>query len=130
MADEGEVVPLDEGVPPKLPKTAKDKGRASSVESKEVKPVVEVRPLNLAWNPQLELDGAVIPWNSSIKEFQRGNAHYIINALEQPFLLLKDMATLKNMRQQDLFLSLKRDLALVSFLTCLTDFMLGCTFLI
>jgi len=98
VADEGEVVPLDEGVPPKLPKTAKDKGKASLIESKEVEPVAEVRPLNPAWNPQLELDGAAIPWNSSIKEFQRGNAHYIINALEQPFLLLKDMATLKNMR--------------------------------
>lgn len=46
-------------------------------------------------------------------------------ALEKPLLLLKDMEALKNMRQYDLFMSLKRDLALVSFLTCITNFMLG-----
>ena len=32
---EGELVPQKEGVPPKQQKTAKDKGKASSVESKE-----------------------------------------------------------------------------------------------
>ena len=50
----------------------------------------------------------------------------LAEALEQPFLLLKDMAALKNMRQPDLILSLKRDLALVSSSACLTDIMLGC----
>lgn len=40
-------------------------------------------------------------------EFQKGHAHYLTEALEQPLLLPKDMAV-------DLFLSLKRDLALVS----------------
>ena len=39
------------------------------------------------------------------------------DALEWPLLLPKDMDALKNMRQQDLFMSLKRDLALVSFST-------------
>ena len=39
-------------------------------------------------------------------------------ALERPFLLLKDMDALKRMRQPDLFLSLKRDLALVSSSAC------------
>ena len=82
-------------------------------------------PLNSTWNPRLELDSATIPWNYSIREFQKGNAHYVAVSLEQPLLLLKDIAALKNVRQLDLFLSLKRDLALVSFLTCLLDFMLG-----
>ena len=72
VVKEGEVVPLDEGVPPKLPKTAKGNGRASSIESKESEPLAEVRPPNQAWNPRLELDGAAIPWNSSIRELQRG----------------------------------------------------------
>ena len=35
-------------------------------------------------------------------------------ALERPLLLPKDMDALKHMRQPKLFLSLKRDLALVS----------------
>ena len=37
-------------------------------------------------------------------------------ALERPLLLPKDMDSLKHIRQQELFLSLKRDLALVSSL--------------
>ena len=130
MVKEGELVPYNEEVSPKLPKTAKVKGRASLVKSKEDRHVVEVCPLNLMWNPQLELDGAAIPWNSTIKEFLRGNAHDLANTLEQSLLLLKDMDALKTVRQQDLFLSLKRDLALVSFLTRLIDFMPGCLFLI
>ena len=69
VAKVGEVVPLDEGVPPKLPKITKGKGRASLVESKEAELVAEVSLLNLARNPRLELDGATIPWNSSIREF-------------------------------------------------------------
>ena len=59
------------------------------------------------------------------REFQKGHAHYLAKALEQPLLLPKDMATLKNMRQPDFFLSLKRDLALVSSSACLADIMLG-----
>ena len=78
----------------------------------------------------MELDGAAIPWNSTIREFQRGNAHYLADALEQPLLLPKDMDALKNVRQQDLFLFLKRDLALVSFSTCLNNPMLGYLFLL
>ena len=44
VAKEGEVIPLNEGVPPKLPKMTKGKRRASSVESKEVEPLAEVCP--------------------------------------------------------------------------------------
>ena len=43
VVEEGEVIPLDEGVPPKLPKTAKGKGRGFSVKSKDAETVVEVR---------------------------------------------------------------------------------------
>ena len=39
---------------------------------------------------------------------------YLAQALEQPFLLPKDMEALRRMRQPDLFMSLKRDLAMVS----------------
>ena len=51
VAKEGELVLYDEGVPSVLPKTAKGKGRASSIESKEAKPMAEVRPQNPVWNP-------------------------------------------------------------------------------
>ena len=57
----------------------------------------------------MELDDAAIPWSSSIREFQKGYATHVAKALERPCLLTKDMGALKNMRQQDLFISLKRD---------------------
>ena len=39
---------------------------------------------------------------------------YFAQALEQPLLLPKDMEALRRMRPPDLFMSLKRDLAMVS----------------
>lgn len=53
--------------------------------------------------PRLELDGAAIPWNSSIREFQKGHTHYLADALEKPLFLPKDMVALKKMRQPILF---------------------------
>ena len=47
VVEEGELVPYNEEVPPKLLKIAKGKGKASSAESKEDRHVAEVRPLNL-----------------------------------------------------------------------------------
>ena len=39
------------------------------------------------------------------------------NAVEQILLLLTDMANLQSMRKHEMFLNLKRDLAMVSLLT-------------
>ena len=64
VVKKGELVPQKE---PKQQRTAKDNGRASSVESKEVEHLVDVR--YLAWNPRLELDGMAIPWSFAIREF-------------------------------------------------------------
>ena len=92
---------------------AKDK-RAFSVDSREDPSEVEVLQQQHTWASRLELDGASIPWSASIKEYQRGHLAYIAEALEQPLLLPKDMDTLRHVRQPDLFMSLKRDLAMVS----------------
>ena len=70
---------------------------------------------------RLELDGVAISWNSTIREFKNGHAQYLAETLEQPFFLPKDTAALRHMRQLNLFMSLKRDLALISFPTCLTE---------
>ena len=94
-------------------KMAKDNW-VSSVDSREEPSGAEVRQQQRTWAPQLELDGTPIPWNSSIREFQRGHFAYIAKTLEQPLLLSKDMEALRHMRQLDLFMSLKRDLAMVS----------------
>ena len=69
MVEEGELVPYNERVHPKVSKITKGRQRASLVESKKPEHMAEVHPLNPTWNSRLELDGAAIPWNSTIKEF-------------------------------------------------------------
>jgi len=41
------------------------------------------------------VDRAAIPWNASVREFQRGHGAYVAEALEQPLLLPKDMDTVR-----------------------------------
>ena len=60
------------------------------------------------------LDGAFLLASVSIKNFQGGMAGYMADAAEQALLLPADMANLREMRKHEFFLSLKRDLALVS----------------
>ena len=43
---------------PKQQKTTKDRGLASSMESKEAEHLADVR--HLTWNPKLKLDGVVL----------------------------------------------------------------------
>ena len=62
----------------------------------------------------IKMDGAPISYESTIRESNKGHSMYLAQALEQPFLLPKDMDALRRMRQPDLFISLKRDLAMVS----------------
>ena len=65
----------------KQQKTAKDK-RTSSVDNREEPSKAGVRQQQRVWAPRLELDDAAIPWNSSIRELQRGHSAYIAEALE------------------------------------------------
>ena len=76
--------------------------------------LTEVHLQQRTWSPQLEVDGVAIPWNASVREFQRDHSGHIAETLEQPLLLLKDMDVVSKIRPQNLFMSLKRDLALVS----------------
>ena len=87
--------------------------RAPFVESREETERVEVRMPPRTWSPRLEVDGVAIPYNASIREYNRGRAGYIAEALEQPVLLPKDMEAYRRFLQPELFLSLKRDLAMV-----------------
>lgn len=49
--------------------------------------VVDHRLRILVWNPVLKLDGAPLPLDSSIRDFQKGKVGYVADALEQPLLL-------------------------------------------
>ena len=71
----------------------------------------------LAWTPTITLDEAPFLVDTSIKDFQQRRGRYVADAVEQALLLLGDMADLRSMRKHKVFLSLKRDLTLVSSLT-------------
>ena len=61
--------------------------RKTSAEGTGVEMVSECRPKVPTWNLPLELDGALLPLDFSIRDFQKGKARYVANALEQPLLL-------------------------------------------
>ena len=78
------------------------------------------RPLRI-WSPKLEVDGVPIAWDTSIRHYHGGHAGHVAEVLEQPLLLPKDMEAYRRFGQQKLFLSLKRDLAIVcSLIYCPT----------
>ena len=66
------------------------------------------------WSPKLELDGVPITWDTSVRNYQGGQAGHIVEALEQLLLLSRNMEAYRCFSQQELFLSLKKDLAMVS----------------
>ena len=90
--------------------------RASSTESREEALMADVRRGGgpRIWSPKLELDGTPILWDTSLRNYDGGRAGYVAEALQQPLLLPHDMASFKRFTQQELFMSLKRDLAMVS----------------
>ena len=65
--------------------------RANSVKSRDEENRAEVRVNPRVWSPKLELDGVAIPYTASVREYNRGRAGYIAEALEQPVLLPRDM---------------------------------------
>ena len=66
------------------------------------------------WSPVLEVDGAPIAMDASLRHFRGGHAGQMADALLQPLLLPQDLAAYRSFNHPDLFLSLKRDLAMVS----------------
>ena len=85
--------------------------RTRSVDSRDK---AAIRREQRTWLPRLELDGAPISWDATLWESQRGQASFLAEALQQPLLLPRDMEGLRATRQPDLFMSLKRDMAMVS----------------
>ena len=76
--------------------------------------MAQVRRPTRIWSPKLEVDGVSIAYNASLKHYRGGHAGHVVEALEQPLLLPKDIEAYKNFNHLELFLSLKRDLAMVS----------------
>ena len=66
------------------------------------------------WSPKLEVDDVPIVYDASLRHYRGGHAGHVAEALEQPLFLPKDMEAYRNFNHPELFLSLKRDLAMVS----------------
>ena len=66
-------------------------------------------------NPPFVLDGAPLLVDFSIHDFNNGRAGFVANSVEQALLLPRALAELYNLKKHEMFLSLKRDLALVRF---------------
>ena len=76
--------------------------------------MAQVRRPPRTWSLVLEVDGAPIAMDASLRHFRGGHAGRMADALQQPLLLPQDMAAYRSSNHPDLFLSLKRDLAMVS----------------
>ena len=77
--------------------------------------VTQVRRPARTWSPVLEVDGMPIAFDATLRHYRGGHAGLLAEALEQPLLLPQDMAAYRSFNHPDLFLSLKRDLAMVSY---------------
>ena len=58
--------------------------------------------------------------NASFRDFREGKGTYVADALERSLLLPTDMAELRSLRRQEVFLSNKRYLGMVRFLVHVT----------
>ena len=84
------------------------------MDSREEPLVAQVRRSTHTWSPKLEVNGVPIAYDATLRHYRRGHAGLVAEALEQPLLLPKDMEAYRNFNHPELFLSLKRDLAMVS----------------
>ena len=76
--------------------------------------MAQVRRSPRTWLPILEVDSAPIAMDASLRHFRGGHAGRMADALLQLLLLPQDLAAYRSFNHPDLFLSLKRDLAMVS----------------
>ena len=115
--EDGEIIPSKDS---KQQKMNKDRQRReTSVKRKQDSLGAKVHRPQRTWAPRLELDSTPIPWDALVWCFQGWHLGYIAEALEQPLLLPRDMDTVRHLKQLDLFLSLKRDLAMLNSSTYL-----------
>ena len=76
--------------------------------------MAQVRRPTRTWSPVLEVDGMPIAYDATFRHYRGWHAGLVAEALEQPLLFPQDMEAYKTFNHLELFLSLKRDLAMVS----------------
>ena len=78
------------------------------MDNREEPPVAQVRRSPRTWSPVLEVDRIPVALDATLRHFRRGHAGLLTEALQQPLLLLQDMAAYRSFNHPNLFLSLKR----------------------
>ena len=68
-----------------------------------------------AWLSAPMLHGEPLMNNASLRDFNKGEGTYVADTLERSLLLPADMADLKNLKRQEIFLNMKRYLGIVRF---------------
>ena len=84
------------------------------MDNREEALVAQVRRPARTWSPELEVDGMPIAFVATFRHYRGGHAGLVAEPLEQPLLLPQDMAAYRSFNHPELFISLKRDLAMVS----------------
>ena len=84
------------------------------MDNREEASVAQARRSPRTWSPVLEVDGMPIAYDATLRHYRGGHTGLMAEALQQPLLLPQDMAAYRSFNHPDLFLSLKRDLAMVS----------------
>ena len=65
--------------------------------------MAQVRHPTRTWSLKLEVDGAPIAWDASLRHYRGGHASHVAEALEQPLLLPKDMEAYRSFTHPELF---------------------------
>ena len=84
------------------------------MDNREEPLVAQVRRPTCTWSPMLEVDDMPIVYDATLRHYRGGHAGLVVEALEQSLLLPQDMEAYRTFNHPELFLSLKRDLAMVS----------------
>ena len=96
------------------------------MDNREEALVAQVRRPARTWSPMLEVDGMPIAFDTTLRHYCGGHAGLVAEALEQPLLLPQDMEAYMSFNHPELFLSLKRDLAMVSDSVYFSSFIFTC----
>ena len=79
--DEGEVGPSKGSKQQKQSQDPRSR-RTGSIDNREELPVAQVRCPTRIWSPKLEVDGAPIAWDASLRHYRGGHAGHVVEALE------------------------------------------------
>ena len=83
------------------------------MDNQEEPPVAQVRRPARTWSPVLEVDSMPIAYDAT-RHYRGGHAGLVAEVLEEPLLLPQDMEAYRSFNHPELFLSLKKDLVMVS----------------